>query len=345
VAGALRKPPAVNRVLQQVTATVRHHQMFSTGGAVVAAVSGGADSLCLLHSLVRLRRLLRIGVVCFHFDHRLRRGSEEDAAYVRRQAKRLGVPFVLRAATSGPQRGESVEAWARTNRYAALLGVAEELGAEAAVAHTADDQAETVLLALLRGGGLEAISGMKPVTRPVVRPLIDVTRDQTVAFCGSLHLRPRQDPMNDDPRLMRAALRRSGIPALEKALGRGVRDSLVRTASLLRADADFLEDLTMTAGREVIASGDGDALLRADALATLAPPVGSRVVRLALFGQGLVPESAHVEAVLGLATARPGTSIDLPGALKAKREREYVRVSRPSPGPRDRGGPRRDRSR
>jgi tRNA(Ile)-lysidine synthase len=305
--------------------------MFQPDGTVVVAVSGGADSICLLHSLVRLRRLLRLDIVCFHFDHQLRSDSARDAAYVRRQARQLGVQFVVRTAESKPRRGDSVEAWARGARYDALVSVAEEFGAEAAVAHTADDQAETVLLALLRGGGLEAVAAMRPVSRPIVRPLLEVTRAETTAFCSSLRLRPRQDPMNDDPRFMRAALRRRGIPALEKAVGRGIRDSLVRSASLLRADADFLEELTKAAEAEVIDTRGEVALLRADVLARLPAPVGSRVVKLALFGQGMVPEAPHVEAVLALASARPGASVNLPGALNAKRERGYVRLSRSSP--------------
>lgn len=329
---AQRRPPAVSRVLQQVTATVRRHAMFQPGGSVVVAVSGGPDSLCLLHAMVRLRRLLRVQVVCFHFDHGLRRNSKQDAEYVRRQAARLGVPFALRSARSKPRRGESIEAWARVHRYAALLEVAEEYGAEAAVAHTSDDQAETVLLALLRGGGLEAVAGMKPVNRPIVRPLLDVRREETVAFCKALRLRPRHDPMNEDPRFMRAALRKRGIPSLENAVGRGVRDSMVRTARLLRADADLLESLADTAEGEVVATDGDDVLLRVASLTGLATPIASRLVRRALFAEGVVAEAAHVDSVMALAAARPGTSVTLPGALKAKREREYVRLSRPSPG-------------
>jgi len=117
---ALRRPPAVARVLQRVTATARRHQMFVTGSRVLVGVSGGPDSLCLLHSLLRLRRLLRIEPCCFHFDHGLRDGSERDAAYVRAQARKLGVEFLLRRAGDKPPRGASVEAWAREQRYGAM---------------------------------------------------------------------------------------------------------------------------------------------------------------------------------------------------------------------------------
>jgi len=321
--------------------------MFESASRVVVGVSGGPDSLCLLHSLVRLRRLLRIEPVCFHFDHRLRRGSDADARYVRSQAERLGVAFILRAADSKAGKGESVEAWARAARYEALTTVLEELdGGGAAVGHTADDQAETVLLALVRGGGLEAIAGMSPVNRPIVRPLLETTREETTAFCRALRLRPRKDPMNEDPGYMRVALRRRVIPALEKSLGRNIRETLARTAGLLKMDADFLDRLATAAYPAVVDADGEETLLRAGPLEELAPPLAGRVVRRVLLEQGVLPEARHVAAVAGLATARPGTTISLPGSLMAKRVRGYVRVSRPSPRLRPSGrAPRRARTR
>lgn len=310
----------------------RRHHMFDTGSRVLVAVSGGPDSVCLLNSLVRLRRLLKIHPVCFHFDHGLRKGSKDDASYVRGQAERLGVPFALRRATSAPARGESIEAWARTVRYEALSNVLEELGGGvAAVGHTADDQAETVLLALLRGGGLQAITGMRPVIGPLVRPLLETTREETEAFCRSLHLRPRRDPMNEDPSFMRVGIRTRVIPQLEKALGRNLRSTLVRTASLLREDADFLVRLAATAKSEVVTEvGPGDTLLRVDGLQVVASPLAGRIVLRALLDLGCLPESGHVEAIIGLAAGRSGRSLSLPGGLLARREGEYVRLSRPS---------------
>jgi tRNA(Ile)-lysidine synthase len=332
LAPALRRPPAVGRVIERVTATARRYRMFDPGTRVLVAVSGGPDSVCLLHSLVRLQRLLKIEPACFHFDHGLRKGSADDASYVRGQAKRLGVPFFIRRATARPARGDSVEAWARTVRYQALTNLLEELGGGvAAVGHTADDQAETVLLALLRGGGLEAIGGMKPVSNALVRPLLETTREETEAFCRSLRLRPRRDPMNEDPAFMRVGIRTRVIPQLERALGRNLRSTLVRTADLLRHDAEFLDQLAAAARSDVVAESEwGITLLRAARLGTLASPIAGRIVRRALLDLGALPEAGHVEAVIGLAAARPGRSIPLPGGLLARREREYVRLSRPS---------------
>ncbi len=312
--------------------------MFSPGTRVVAAVSGGPDSLCLLHSLWRLRALLKVELVCFHFDHRLRPESAADARYVERQARSLAVPFLLRRAETRPRRGASVEAWARTERYGALASVLEDLGGGvAAVGHTADDQAETVLLALLRGGGLDSVSGMSPVVRPIVRPLIEVDREETVAFCRALGLRPRKDPMNEDPAFMRAAVRGRIIPALEQALGRNVRKTLTRTAALLREDADLLNELAARAARRVVTKEGEEITFRLDALRELPRPLAARIVRAELLTLSVVPEAAHVDSVLSLTARRPGQTVSLPKGLLAKREREYVRLARPSlrkPSPR-----------
>jgi len=174
--------------------------------------------VCLLYALHALRRLLKIRVEVLHVDHRLREGSARDAAYVRRLSERLKVPFHLRVADGRPGRGESVEAWGRAQRHRAFVDTRRESGARrVALAHTLDDQAETVLLASLTGRGLEALSGMRPVAGPFVRPLLEVSRDEVEAFCRSLHLRPRRDPTNEDPRFLRNALRlrasrRSSVP-------------------------------------------------------------------------------------------------------------------------------------
>jgi tRNA(Ile)-lysidine synthase len=306
--------------------------MFQPGSLLLVAVSGGPDSLCLLHALWRLRRLLRIRLACFHFDHGLRADSASDARYVRRQAARLDVPFFVRGADQRPARGESVEAWARTVRYAAMHAVMEEVGAHrAALGHTADDQAETVLLALVRGGGLEAVSAMAPLSHPIARPLLETTREESIAFCRALGLRPRRDPMNEEPSLTRAAIRTRVIPHMERLLGRGVRGPLARSAALLRRDADYLSGLADQAVPAVVRRQHEATLLAVAALRVLPSPVATRVVRRTLLEEGIVPEAEHIEAVTSLIEAQPGTRLTLPRGLQARRESGYVRLSRPSP--------------
>ena len=339
------RPPAVARVLERVTATVRKHEMFEPGQTVMVACSGGPDSTCLLHSLHSLRRLFRIGVVAFHFDHRLRPDSADDSAYVRRQAERLGMPTAFREAVDRPRRGQSVEAWARMARYAALTQAAADMGAHvAALGHTADDQAETVLLGLFRGGGLESLAGMPalgsipPLGFPAARPLLEASRAETVAFCRALRLRPRQDPMNRDPRFLRNRIRHEVLPFLEKRLDRNVRATLARTADVIRADAEYLEGWADGLARGIVRVDESEIRIAAEALDELPAPLAARVVRGALRLAAAAGgewdadvSTSHIGAVVDLAHGRPGRSVDLPGPLKARRDREYVRLSRASP--------------
>jgi tRNA(Ile)-lysidine synthase len=339
----------VSRVLQRATSTARDHGMFEPGDLVLVACSGGPDSLCLLHALHRLRRLFRIRLAVFHFDHRLRPDSANDARYVARQADRLGVELHLREAHDAPREGQSPEAWARLARYSALHSAAADAGAtRAALGHTLDDQAETVLLGLLRGGGLEAAAGMPavgslpPLGFPACRPLIEVTREETEAFCRSLRMRPRRDPMNADRRYLRARIRLDVVPLLEKRVDRGIRATLARTAQHVRADADYLESVASRAAREVIVVGD-DVRLDAEALAGLPEPIAARVVRQAIRVAAAAGgewssdvTAAHVRSVSDLARRREARNVDLPDGLLAARTKGYVRISRASPESGDR---------
>jgi tRNA(Ile)-lysidine synthase len=339
----MRRPPAVARVLERVTRTVRQHEMIAPGDRVLVCVSGGPDSVCLLYALWHLRRLLRMRLEVFHFDHRLRRDSSKDADYVRRLAERLKLPFHLGSTDDGPRKGESVEAWATVARTNAANHVRREIGgAVMAEGHTLDDQAETVLLNLIRGGGLEAIGGISPGNRgrALVQPLIEVERDEVEAFCRALHLRPRRDPTNRDTRLLRNAIRLKVIPAIERATGREVKRPIVRSADLLREDRMELYEATVTAQRQVVSRRRDDLRFDAAALVALPKPFASRVVRSAIYqvmerGDVAPWTKEAVEAVLDLAAGRPGRGRDLPNGLKARREREYVSVSRTSPESRE----------
>ena len=328
----MRRPPAVARVLERVTATAREHEMFLPGQTVLVAVSGGPDSVCMLESLVRLRRLFKIRLEVFHFDHGLRKDSAADAAYVTRLADRHRLPCHLRAATSSPDKGASVEAWAREQRHFAIAEVTHETGAaRTAIGHTMDDQAETVLIGLITGSGIRGMSGIAPVTGTWVNPLIDVTRDDVEAFCRSLHLRPRTDPSNADLRFLRNAVRLRGIPGLERAVGRSLREPLVRTAAGLREDADELMRQTFDVLDEVVDETPDGADLLAARLLDLPRAISGRVVAHAVYGCGVPCSRADVLAVLDLAAGRPGRRRDLSSGLKARRDREYVRLTRPSP--------------
>jgi len=325
----MRRPPAVARVLERALATARDHRMFLPQQTVVVAVSGGPDSVCLLETLVRLRRLLRYRLEAAYVDHGLRGDSAGDAAYVRRLAERNGLSFHVRQASGSPPSGASVEAWAREQRLVALAEVARDVDASRiALGHTRDDQAETVVMNLVTGSGLAGLAGIAPVAGPYVNPLLEVRRDEVEAFCRALHLRPRRDPMNDDTRFLRVAIRVQGLPALERAAGRALIDPIARTAEGLREDAEELRRQAVDAHERIVTPTPEGADLDAVALLDLPRAVGGRVVAQAVYGAGAVCDRADVGAVYDLAAGRPGRRRDLSDGVKARRGRHSVHLVR-----------------
>lgn len=335
----MARPPAVARVVERVTATLRDHAMVTPGESVLVAVSGGADSLCLLHALVELRRLFRLEIGVFHFDHRLRRGSADDARYVAAVAGRLGLPLHASAAGTRPAPGDSVEDWAHRARYEAFALAMRDAGAtRGATGHTRDDQAESVLLGLFRGGGLSSVAGIDPVAGPFIRPLIDTSRAEVEAFCRARRLRPREDATNADTRLLRNAIRHRVLPALERANGRDVRPALARTAAILRRDAEELDRQAAEAIVELVEETPAGVRVPATALATLPLAIGGRVARAALRRLRIASTSEDVDAILDLARGRPGRRRDLTGGAAALRAGDYVAIEGAPAGRDDTGG-------
>lgn len=266
------RPGAVARLHRVVSRFAGRHLPDRDRWCV--ALSGGADSLALTAVAAGLRPTTALIV-----DHGLQPGSAEVAAAARDHALRLGcVDALVLSADVGTAGGP--EAAARTARYAALR--AAHGGAPVLIAHTLDDQAETVLLGLGRGSGPRSIAGMRACDPPWYRPLLEVRRAQTVAACAELGLTPWADPHNSDPRYTRSRLRHEVLPLLEDVLAGGVAEALANTAAALREDNDALDDLAARAGRDV-AAGDG---LDTAGLAELPTAVRRRVIRAWLLAGG-----------------------------------------------------------
>jgi tRNA(Ile)-lysidine synthase len=305
--------------------------MFTAGDLVLVSCSGGPDSVCLLYSLWHLRRLFKIRLAVFHFDHKLRPASAKDAAYVRKLADRLKLSFHLREAEDQPLKGESVEAWGWGVRRAARTAVAAEIGAtKIARGHTEDDQAETVVMALIGAGGIFGLGGIRPVEGAEVEPLLDVSRAEVEAFCRASRLRPRRDPTNADTMKRRAAVRHLLMPRIVEVAGPGSTRGIARTASQLRhVTAALRDEAALHADRRLSYEEDGFRFRPG-------PPSESGPVLRALVIDGFrrmghrVTES-DVASVLDLAGGRPGRRRDLAEGLKAVREKGYVRVTRSSP--------------
>ncbi len=245
-------------VERAITRAAQRHALWTPGARLVVAVSGGADSLCLLGALLALRdrghRLAPGEIIVAHFDHGLRgEESSADARFVQQVAAEVGAPFVL-GQPDVPYSTElrvGIEDWARRTRYAFLRRVAVEYEAERIVTgHTHDDQAETILLHWLRGSGLAGMRGMAPLRGDIARPLLDVTHAQTMAYCTALGWTPREDSSNADPRFLRNRIRHELLPLLE-TYNPGIRERLARNGELLAEDEAYLEAQTQVAWADV----------------------------------------------------------------------------------------------
>ncbi len=296
----------------------------SAGGLVLAACSGGADSLALAAALafVAPRAGLRAGLLTV--DHRLQEGSAARAAAVAALAPELGLAFgEVLTVTVGTAGGP--EAAARDARYGALAEAAGRLGASAVLlGHTRDDQAETVLLGLARGSGLRSLSGMAAVSGLYRRPFLDLPRSATVAACQALGLAFWDDPHNADPRYTRVRVRSRVLPVLEEELGPGVAEALARTARLARDDAEALDEWAESVYQDcALSDTGGQVTLAVPGLEKVPGGVRRRVLRRAAIAAG-APSGAlsatHVLAVERLITHWRGQKgVDLPGGLSAVR--------------------------
>jgi len=300
------------------------------GGLVLVACSGGADSLALAAAtaFVAPRIGLRAGLVTV--DHRLQEGSTERAVDVVTWAAGAGLAPTSIVTVDATPHGDGPEAAARAARYDALCTAATRDGAAAVVlGHTRDDQAETVLLALARGSGVRGLSGM-PVRRhiagvPFLRPLLDVSRADTVAACAELGLVPWIDPHNDDPRFARSRVR-AALPLLTELLGAGVVPNLARTAGLLAADSSALDDWATAAAVEAYAE---DGSLRVEPLAEMPAAIRTRVLRVFALRLGTTPSAlsrAHIAALDALVVAWRGQgAVALPGGILVARRDAALR--------------------
>lgn len=333
-------------LIELVRKTISEDALLNRGDVVVAAVSGGADSLCLLHLLWRLRDELRITLHVAHLDHGLRgEASAADARFVAEFAAGLGLPAAVEQRDVDAYRRAhrlTPEEAAREVRYRFLAEVAGRVGAAAvATGHTADDNVETIVLHWLRGAGLAGMRGILPKRplrfpgyattpdvsdrcRPVVlvRPLLRVNRAQTEAYCREYGLAFRRDATNAEPSAARNRIRLDLLPELERYNPR-LRETLLRAAAAASGDEEFIRNQALAAWPGVVMADAGGALvLERAAFRLLHPSIQRAILRMALerlwggwqdFGWRHV-EDLRQAALIG----RVGTRVDLPHALRGQ---------------------------
>ena len=322
----------------QVRETIRRYRMLAGGERVVAAVSGGPDSTALLSVLVALRGELSLDIHVAHLNHRLRPDASDDAAAVAQLAGVCRCAYHeaavdVRGAASRERR--SIEDAARRARYAFLAGVAGKVSAQViATGHTLDDQAETVLMRLLRGSGPRGLSGIPPA-RPhdglrLIRPLIDISRAEITDYLARHRLEAREDSTNRDVAMLRNRVRLVLLPILE-GYNPDVRRALARLAEVLRDESDALDTLSWAEVDAVLHGTNASVRIPPEAFAGLPVALQRRVLREAIRrvrGNDAQIAFVHIEeARLGVLSGRPGGVYEAPGGVRIARQPEAIEVT------------------
>ena len=310
------------KLSDQVRRTIRKHALARADTRLLVALSGGPDSVALTHLLLELQRDGDVVVAGLaHFNHQLRGAeADQDEAFCRAMAASLDLPIeVGRADVRATARatGRSIEDIARDLRYAFLEQAADRVRADAiAVAHSLDDQAETFLLRLVRGSGSRGLAAILPRAGRVIRPLLEISREDLRAYASDRGLLSRDDPSNRDLSIPRNRVRHELIAYLEREFNPGINRVLSREAALAREDEDYLQRQAIDLARTIVLpTKGGKTEIDTVALGSLHPALASRVVRNALTvrAHGRFVGSDHVERLLRLADAPAGAAVDLPG--------------------------------
>jgi tRNA(Ile)-lysidine synthase len=289
---------------------------------VVALLSGGRDSVCMLDLAVRARGAEE--VTALHVNYGLREGADEDERHCAELCERLGVALEVERPRR-PQGAGNLQAWARRERYAAAARLGEDSEATIVTGHTADDQVETILYRLASSPSRRALLGMRPRDGRLSRPLLGTSREETTAYCEERDLGWRDDPSNEEADYRRNLLRRDLIPELAK-IHPAARENVLRTAALLREEADLLDSLV---DAELRNEEEGGPSISHRRFAELHPALRRLVLqRLAdeAAGRPVAGAARFSEQVAGL--RRGGSRLDLGGGIQAVVENGNLRAER-----------------
>jgi tRNA(Ile)-lysidine synthase len=319
-------PQLENKVLR----FIKEQGLTDDNTNLVVAVSGGPDSVCLLHILVKLRDELKINLHIAHLNHKLRgKESDEDANYV----FRLAVQFRL-SCTIGERdveayrslHGGTLEEAAREVRYDFLAGVAKDVKARCiAAGHTADDNIETILLHLVRGTGTRGLRGLQYRTAwksgsgtvDIIRPILELSRKETVEYCRENELHARLDSSNLSLSPLRNRIRQQLIPLLE-SYNEQVGEALLRTARAASDELDFLDSTVSSLKNSIVRKNGNTVILDKAGFISLHPALKRHLLRQViedLLGSLKDIETRHIDEILGMLDKQAGKRIDLPGGL------------------------------
>lgn len=336
------KKPLELRVLD----FIREHHLVPVDSCLLVAVSGGPDSVCLLHILLRLKDELGIRLHLAHLNHQLRgTESEADARYVDEMARQLGIPATVARGDVARHQAEkriSLEEAAREVRYTFLAETARSVGADrVAVGHTSDDNVETILMHLVRGTGTTGLQGLKPYLKwrmvdgdfAVIRPLLAVSRGDTAGYCQEQELKPRTDTSNFSLSPLRNKIRHQLLPLL-KGYNPMIEQAILRTARIAASEIAFLEEEGARLWEEIVRSQEDTIILGKESFLKLPPALKRHLLRMAfqkLLGNLKDIETRHIEEIMEILNKPAGKRLNLPGGLTFSVEYQNYLLGEDSP--------------
>lgn len=292
-------------MLNKLVSFIRRYELLQSGDQVICGVSGGADSIALLFALYLLREKLEIQLSAAHFNHHLRGAeSDRDEAFVRAFCAQYDIPLFVGAGDVVPGK-KGLEAAAREARY----GYFRTLPGKIATAHTADDNAETVLMHLVRGSGLKGLGGIAPVNGQIIRPMLEITRQEVLTFLQEYHLQYVSDSTNASDQFMRNRLRNQVMPLLKQENPR-LAENMSAAALRLRQDETFFQNFVKTSEAPEVST-----------LREMPPAIRTRVIASFLEENGVPePEAQHIALAEKLIfSEKPSARADFPGGVTITR--------------------------
>jgi tRNA(Ile)-lysidine synthase len=318
-------------IIRRTWTLIEKHHLLPKGGALVVGVSGGPDSVCLLHVLATLSEQLKAQLHVAHLNHSLRgTESDADAEYVSQLASSLGVPATVDKQDVAAYRSEhhlSLEEAARELRYGFFAKIARSMGTDrVAVGHTADDSVETILMNLIRGTGAQGLQGLRPLSLrnsssgsplTVVRPLLAMGRSEVETYCQKHQLAPRTDSSNLSSRFLRNRIRHELVPWLQSC-NPNISQGLLNTADIIAEEQNFLREQLTGIWDNVVTEHEGQLVLHTKAISALQPAIQRCLLRevfVRTFGDAKDIESKHIEKAREALLLPSGKSVSLPKGL------------------------------
>lgn len=326
-----------NNLLKKVCETLSKYHMLCSGDRVITALSGGPDSVFLIHALNKLKKNLNISLFAFHLNHGLRgEEADRDMEFCKNLCERLKIPIQTAkrdAASFAREKGLSVEEAGHHLRYSIYRDMLTFFKADKiATGHTFDDQAETVLMRLLSGAGKKGLAGIAPVREDcIIRPLIEVRKREILDFLERSGIEYKTDLTNLDESMMRNRIRKILIPLLKEKFNPQIEENLCRIATIFQEELTYLDETSDSLLNRFAKINGNRGVLNIEETLSLSPFIAKYLIRrfISDFSGSLRDISwEHTNNLYELLENRSGSSVILPGGLKAEREYRFLVVSR-----------------